>query len=180
MLEPISIELHKGASDPLWQSLDALDAYRAKFPSTPETLGNAVILACLLVPLGLAPSLGRPQLAENGKPRFDESRLGVLPLARRDLEGVRHMLAMQRRLRDVTASPHAQQALTHRSSFRDALTWLEIHGNAPELVEHWVTVLAQRANEEPVPPAGAAGDPADPPSNRRRRRRRRRRFRPAP
>jgi poly(A) polymerase len=178
--EPISVELHKGATEALWQSLDALDAYRAKFPSTPDTLTNAVILGCLLVPLGLAPSLGRPPLGPNGKPQFDASRLGILPLARRDLDGLRHLLAMQRRLRDLTASPHAQQGLTHRSSFRDALTWLEIHGNAPDLVEHWVTVLAQRANEEPVPPAaqpGGSGDAGGP--SQRRRRRRRRRFRPA-
>ena len=180
LLEPISAELHKGSNDTLWQSLDALDAYRAKFPGTPETLSNPVILGCLLVPLGLAPSLGRPTLGPNGKAQFDSSRLGALPLARRDLEGLRHLLSMQRRLHELTASPHAQQALTHRSSFRDALTWLEIHGNAPDVVEHWVTVLAQRANEEPVPPAAGTSDTDAAAAPRRRRRRRRRGFRPAP
>ena len=25
----------------------------------------------------------------------------------------------------------------HRGPFREALTWLEIHGQAPEVVEHW-------------------------------------------
>src|SRR6476469_867252 len=36
LLEPISVELHKGASDPLWRSLAALDAYRRGFESTPD------------------------------------------------------------------------------------------------------------------------------------------------
>ncbi len=31
LLQPISTELHHGASDPLWQSLAALDAYRRRF-----------------------------------------------------------------------------------------------------------------------------------------------------
>jgi hypothetical protein len=50
---------------------------------------------------------------------------------------------------------------------------MEIHGDAPELVEHWITVLAERGADEPV---GQVEDGQP----RRRRRRRRRRFRPAP
>jgi hypothetical protein len=60
--------------------------------------------------------------------------------------------------------------------FRDALTWLEIHGESPDLVEHWITVLAERGAEEPVAPAGGDDRERVP----RRRRRRRRRYRPAP
>ena len=41
LLEPISGELHRGAADPLWRSLAALDAYRRRFESTPDTLTNA-------------------------------------------------------------------------------------------------------------------------------------------
>ena len=63
---------------------------------------------------------------------------------------------------------------THRSVFREALTWMEIHGDMPDVVEHWITVLAERGADEPV----ARVDEADRPQ--RRRRRRRRRFRPAP
>ena len=78
-------------------------------------------------------------------------RLGDLPLARRDVERLRQILGLQRRLRDLAASPRAQRALTHRSIFREALTWLEIHGDAPELVEHWKALLAERARRsEPV------------------------------
>ena len=35
LLEPISAELHRGATDPLWRSLAAIDAYRRRFESTP-------------------------------------------------------------------------------------------------------------------------------------------------
>ena len=63
--------------------------------------------------------------------------LGMLPLARRDVERLRQILGLQRRLIDMSLSPRAQRALIHRAPFREALTWLEIHGQAPEVVEHW-------------------------------------------
>ena len=64
----------------------------------------------------------------------------------------------------------AQRALTHRHIFRDALTWLEIHGEAPELVEHWKSLAANagppRADadgaEEPPSPSNAGADDATP------------------
>ena len=52
LLEPISVELHRSAGDPLWESLAALDAYRARFESAPETLTNPVLLGSLIVPVG--------------------------------------------------------------------------------------------------------------------------------
>lgn len=175
LLEPISEELHTGAGEALWKSLAAVDAYRQKFTSAPDTLTNPVLLGSLLVPLGLAPQPGRPPLNEAGeRPRRPVGpRLGHLPLARRDLERLRQIIGLQRRLHDLGASVRAQRALTHRSAFRDALTWLEIHGDNPEVVEHWITVLAERGAEEPVGPIADGDRP------RRRRRRRRRRFRPA-
>jgi poly(A) polymerase len=174
LLEPISHELHKGAGDDLWRLLSSIDTYRQKFSSTPETLTNAVLLGSLLVPLGLAPQPGRP-LRHEGETRVREplTRLGSLPLARRDLERLRQILGLQRRLRDLTASVRAQRALTHRSVFREALTWMEIHGDTPETVEHWITVLAERGAQEPV---GTVEDSDQP--KRRRRRRRRRPYRP--
>src|SRR5258707_6045820 len=54
LLEPISAELHLGATDPLWNSLAALDGYRRQFESTPDTLTNAILLGSLLVPLGIS------------------------------------------------------------------------------------------------------------------------------
>ena len=39
---------------------------------------------------------------------------------------------------------------THRSIFREALAWLEIHGDAPEIVEHWNALLAEGPASRPT------------------------------
>ena len=181
LLEPISEELHRGATEALWRSLAAVDTYRQKFAAVPETLTNPVLLGSFLVPLGLSPQLGRPAYVESasGKKRPAIPRMGSLPLARRDVERLRQILGLQRRLRELGASVRAQRALTHRGIFRDGLTWLEVHGDTPDLVEHWITVLAERGAEEPVLPAGEAGEMV-PFERRKRRRRRRRHRRPMP
>ena len=203
LLEPIATELHRGAKDPLWRSLAALDAYRHRFESTPDTLTNGILLGSLLVPLGISLSPGvrvdsertqsgrkvdatRTQRghsagSEQGEgppppphrrpPREPVPRLGELPLARRDVERLRQVMSLQRRIRDVSASARAQQSLAHRSIFREALTWMEIHGGMPEVVAHWNTVIAE--TEPPEPAADGVEHPV--PSGRRRRRRRGRR-----
>lgn len=179
LLEPVSMELHDGAGAALWQSLRNVDAYRQKFAGTPETLTNAVLLGSLLTPLGIAPQPGRgPSRSDDRRPREPLAKLGSLPLARRDLERLRQILALQRRLRDMTATVRAQRALTHRSIFREALTWMEIHGNAQETVEHWISVLAERGAEEPVGHGVPVEDGDGTERPRRRRRRRRRHSRP--
>ena len=104
-------------------------------------------------------------------------RLGELPLARRDVERLSQVLQLQRRLRDVSANQRMQNALAHRSIFREALTWLDVHGGAPALVAHWTTVADERGSS--AAPAPDPEAPVDGPP-RRRRRRRRRRFRPLP
>ena len=178
LLEPISKELHEGAADPLWRSLAGLDAYRRRFESSPDTLTNAILLGTLLVPLGVPLHPARQPTPTDGafdRRRPQGPRLGELPLARRDIERLRQILGLGHRLRDLTASPRAQRAMTHRSIFGDALTWLEIHGRSPEVVEHWKGVLVGEGNAGAVEPAAEAE-----PLPRRRRRRRRRRFRPAP
>jgi poly(A) polymerase len=195
LIEPISAELHHGAAESLWQSLAALDGYRRRFESAPDTLTNAILLGSLLEPLGLSPGQGRShesRTSREGRPDDRPSqkrsagptgpRLGDLPLARRDIERLRQILTLQRRLGDLTASPRAKRGVSNRTIFREALTWLEIHGNVPEIVEHWKALLADTAAA--TEPAGEiTGDDtrAEPPTlPRRRRRRRRRRFRPAP
>jgi len=180
LLEPTSSELHRatrGSDEALWSSLAQLDAYRRRFESTPDALTNPILLGTLVIPLGLSLQPGR---APDGSRRASPLRLGELPLARRDVERLRQIVGLQRRLRDVTASTRAQHALAHRHVFRDALTWLEIHGNAPDVVDHWKTVLSEsgRASEAALAgaPAGeGAGDDSQQPFRRRRRRRRRRR-----
>src|ERR1700722_19237711 len=59
LIEPVSAELHHGAAESLWQSLNALDDYRRRFESAPDTLTNAILLGSLIAPLGLAPGQGR-------------------------------------------------------------------------------------------------------------------------
>ena len=174
LLEPISSDLQARAGDSLWASLAAVDAYRLRFENAPDTLTNAVLLGSLLVPLGPAVrAILQPQARnENGKePRM---ALGLLPIARRDVERLRHILAFQRRLADTTLSPRARRALLHRGPFQEALTWMELHGHAPELVEHWRGFAEAARTYEGDAPAEQA------PTRRRRRRRRGRRARPRP
>jgi poly(A) polymerase len=194
LLEPTSIELHQGADDPLWQSLARIDRYRSRFESTPETLTNAVLLGTLLVPLGIpvqAPAQRRgrgrgrgrerPSAEAAGAERAPSPRLGELPLARRDVEQLAQILALEPRLLDLDAPVRAQRSLLHRAAFRDALTWIEIHRNAPDAVEHWQALAVSLAREAPLdgkPEEDGAEGP--PPRRRRRRRRRRGRRRDAP
>jgi poly(A) polymerase len=196
LLEPTSTELHRGAKDPLWGSLAALDAYRRRFEATPDTLTNAILMGTLLVPLGIALHSGRADdRSSRGAALEDDDtedavetprrkrilgpRLGDLPLARRDVERLRQIVGLQRRIHDLSASPRAQRALAHRHIFREALTWLEIHGGAPEVVEHWKAIVAESGESVEAPEEGAEGQPpAFQP--KRRRRRRRRRFSPTP
>src|SRR3954470_8731041 len=86
LLEPISTELHRGATDPLWQSLAAVDEYRRQFESTPDTLSNAILLGSLLVPLAISlhpprHAGGDPDAGAGRRPRHPPGpRLGDLPL----------------------------------------------------------------------------------------------------
>ena len=188
LLEPISAELHQG-SESLRPSLVALDAYRRRFESTPDSLTNTILLGSLLLPLGLMRDRWHEDRVAQGSETAPDQRgvsgtsgrrppgprLGELPLARRDIERLRQILGLQRRLRDVGANPRAKRALIHRGIFREALTWLDIHGGAPEVVEHWNTLLSDERGSSEDPVGGALGEPRRP---RRRRRRGRRRLHP--
>ena len=165
LLAAIAPEMVDRISAGLWRSLAALDAYRQRFPSTPETLTNAILLGTLLVPLNLLGPL-------HGRSREPAPRLGILPLARRDVDRLRQFLLLQWHLADPHLSLRARHALTRRSGFRDALTWLEIHGDAPEVVNAWRTMVAEGV---PAPETGVEGPPQP---RRRRKNRRHRRLRP--
>ena len=197
LLEPMTPELQQHAHDEgFLDALDALDSYRQRFESAPPTLSNPILLGTMVVPLGLMPSRQRPGADEHGdhddeleheeppvvepppgrrrrrregppEPLF---KIGMLPIARRDTDRLRQLLAVQRRLQDMEASPRAKRALLHRGPFEDALTWLEVHGRAPEIVEHWrgfieASTLAEGGVRPHAPHPGDDGGP------RRRRRR---------
>ncbi|MSO82195.1 MAG: polynucleotide adenylyltransferase PcnB [Acidobacteria bacterium] len=173
LLDPIAHQLQKGCGDALWRSLAALDAYRRRHEETPNTLTNAILLGSLVVPLGPGAGGALAHPAQRGELRKELApALGMLPLARRDVDRLRQVLGLQHRLRDMSLSPRARLALMHRGPFREALTWLEMHGQAPEVLEHW------RGFTEAAGATEAGTEDAGPPPPRRRRRRRRRR--PAP
>jgi hypothetical protein len=96
-------------------------------------------------------------------------KIGTLPIARRDTERLRQILALQSRLRDLESSARAKRALMHRGPFAEALTWLEIHGDVPETVEHWRGFIEALEGEGMAP--AAAENPDQPFGGRRRRRR---------
>jgi poly(A) polymerase len=174
LLEPISSVLQAHAGDALWRSLGAVDAYRKRSESIPDGLTNAVLLGSLLVPLGQATrALAPPAEAEGEFRKEPRLSLGMLPLARRDIERLRQILGLQHRLTNESLSPRARRTLMHRGPFREALTWLEIHGHAAEVLEHW------RGFMEAAGTADNTGEAGEPPRRRRRRRRGRRgSFRP--
>jgi poly(A) polymerase len=171
LLAPVARELQGGARPRLWQSLAALDAYRRRFEEIPDTLTNPILMGSLIVPLGHSLQTLSPAGADGDPRKEPRLSMGMLPLARRDVERLRQILVMQRRLMDTTLTPRARRALMHRGSFRDALTWLEIHGQAPEAVEHWRGFIEAAGTYE-----GEAQE-HDRPRRRRRRRGRRRPFR---
>jgi poly(A) polymerase len=182
LLEPISIELHRRAGEQLWRSLAELDTYRRQFEATPETLTNPILLGTLIVPLGIPLHAERPQETESEKRgRPPALKLGELPLARGDVDRLRQILALQRRLRDVDAHPRAKRSLVQRGIFRESLVWLEVHGGSSELVEHWRALANEMRTEHPgagesgEPPAGQPVSAEGHPFRRRRRRRGRRR-----
>jgi poly(A) polymerase len=194
LLEPITPELQANAEDEgLLDALDALDSYRQRFEAAPATLSNPILLGTLVVPLGLMPTRERRE-TDDESPEGDEAdgagdvptvhlpsrrrrrdgpqeplfKIGLLPIARRDTDRLRQLLAVQRRLQDMDASPRAKRALLHRGPFEDALTWLEVHGRAPEIVEHWRGFIEASS----LPPESATRAHGDADGLRRRRRRR--------
>jgi poly(A) polymerase len=174
LLRHISAEL-VDPPDEVWESLEALDEYRARFTSAPDTLTNPVLIGSLLVPLGTMSRRPRRRQEEvlevdprRRPPKAPVVSLGMLPIARGDIEHLRHILSLQGRLVELPSSPRAQRLLMHRSTFAEAMTWMDIHGQFPEAVEHWRDVRQ------------AAGDEIVPEERQRRRRRRRRRRGPRP
>jgi poly(A) polymerase len=166
LLAAIAPEVPGRITDTFWQSLAAVDDYRRAFKRNPETLSNAILLGSLLIPLGLLEQ-------HHGRTKDLGARFGILPLARRDVEFLRQILILQRHLRDTGASQRHKRGVMHRSAFPAALMWLELHGDAPELVESWRALRAEALTQSPEgadfpPPA------SDMPRRRRRRRRRRR------
>ena len=158
LLEHIAPDVEHKKTAALWHSLEALDDYRARFDSPPDTLTNPILLGSLVQPV--QPLDLTPRRRDDKSPI--DVTLGKLPVARRDVERLRQALQAQPKLQDPDLGPGAQRGLMHRGSFPDAITWLEIHGGDADSLEKWMTLIA-------------AGGPRKKTANRRRRPRRRRR-----
>jgi poly(A) polymerase len=168
LLKAITPEL-AGASEQMWKSIAALDGYRVQFDDAPEAMTNPILAGTLLVPLGL---IGRRRFSADALERRIE--LGLLPIPRRDVDRLQQILAIQPRLLDIQTAPRAQRGLLHRSVLPEAITWLEIHGDRPEIVAHWRALLAEPREH----PQSFGDEGGHIPYPRRRRRRRRRRGAP--
>jgi poly(A) polymerase len=169
LLREITPELD-AAGPAVWDAFARIDSYRQGFDAAPDALTNAILVGTLLAPLGLA---GAPRRfsADPLERRVD---LGMLPMPRRDVERLHQILTLQPRLHDMRANFKAQRSLLHRHVFNDALTWLEIHGDRPDVLAHWRALQAEPMPGTPVPDGNVMGA-APAPFDRRRRRRRRRR-----
>ncbi len=156
LLELMTPELRE-PSDAVWNALAQLDAYRRRFESVPPTLNNTILSSALLVPAGLI-TRRQPGAAEV------RVQLGQLPIARRDLDRLSQVLTIAPRLLEPDLPPRLQRSLPMRPAFADTLNWLEVFGDAPDVVARW---------RDQAPPPAADAD-ADGTRKRRRRRGRRR------
>ena len=120
--------------------------------NAPESLTNPVLLGSLLVPLGLMHR--RPRRRDESEEEHVRSlpQLGQLPLARKDVERLAHALSLQPRLLDTGAPERRQHGVVRRPSFRDALTWMEIHGQSPDVVAYWREMAAGPRTHRPHVP----------------------------
>jgi len=176
LLEHVVPEIEVPLHPRFVRALEALDRYRARFEAPPDTLTNAVLVGTMLLPLGLL----RPRRrrgAEDASPGPAASPLGVLPVARRDVERLGQVVVLQRRLLDLDAPPRARAGVMMKHAFQDALTWLDVHGDTPEAVAHWRALVGSRG---PVDDRALPDQDAEAGALLPRRRRRRRRRRPFP
>jgi poly(A) polymerase len=175
LLELVTPEL-KSPPEAVWESLAALDRYRQRFPAAPPELTTTVLIGALLVPLGALDRRTAPAAGAQG-PHHERVEFGMLQVAKKDIERLRHQRLLLPRMTDPDLPARVARGLPHRPAFADALTWLEIFGDAPETVAHWNAARAQR-HEHPPEGAGheggATGDANAPAPERKRRRRRRR------
>ena len=192
LLELITPEL-KSCPDAVWDSLARLDRFRRQTPDVPAALTNTILIGALLCPLG---TVGRrPGRRDDPQAHPERVSFGMLPVARKDLERLQHVMMVLPRLSDPDLPPRVARSIAGRPSFIDALTWLEVFGDDEELLERWRQLQEDAAEErrshhdrrshqghhgsshahagEGHPESGA--DAADGARPRRRRRRRRRR-----
>src|SRR5687768_1790428 len=132
LLREITPEL-EDAPDAFWEAMGAIDRYRAQFASAPDALTNTILAGTLLHPMGI---IG-PRTRFHADALERRLELGLLPIARRDVERLQQVFSMIPRVLDIQAPSRAQRALLHRPSLNETLTWIEIHGDRPDVIAHW-------------------------------------------
>lgn len=164
LLLPIGMMPRFTPADSLDDEETAIDAAHDAAAGEPEAEGEGARRR----PRGRSWSVDRRER----RPKPPVLKIGLLPIARRDSERLRQVLSVQSRLRDLESSPRVRRALVYRAPFEDALTWLDIHGQAPEIVEHWRGFLeALEATGATAPATEEGTSPAADEAPRRRRRR---------
>ena len=141
LLAALAPEVPGRITEAFWQSLGGDRPLSARVQAQSRVAGNAILLGSLLIPLGLLDQ-------HHGRTKELGARFGMLPLARRDVEFLRQILMLQRHLRDPNASPRHKRGIMHRTAFPAALMWLELHGNAPALVESWRALQAEASTQD--------------------------------
>ena len=138
LLELMTPEM-KDPPQALWTALTRLDMYRRMHDSMPADLVNPILAGALLVPLGLV------------RAEEDQLNFGMLTLPRKDIDRLRHVLTTVPKLTDPNLAARLVRGLPGRPSFHDAVTWMEIFGDAPEAVAHWKEVKARTPLPKPEP-----------------------------
>jgi poly(A) polymerase len=90
LLELMTPEL-TSPPEALWNSLARLDRYRQQHPSAPAELTTAILLGALLYPIG-ALNRRAPDRGAGDDESMDRVSFGALPVARKDLDRLRHLL----------------------------------------------------------------------------------------
>ncbi len=191
LLELMTPEL-KNPPEAFWDWLERVDRYRQKFESAPPQLTNPILASALLVPtgvweqrIGALPASAPARSAAHGdrRPRREPGarlEFGMLPVARRDIDALSHILQIVPRLSDPLLSERAARSILRRPAFPESLVWLEMYGDSPEIVAEWKHARETAGEDEPPGEQGDAfGTDAEIGRPVRRRRRRRRRPRGA-
>jgi poly(A) polymerase len=185
LLELITPEL-KSPPEAFWDWLERLDRYRQQHESAPPELTNPILVSTLLIPTGawersaaLQPppreAVARPDRRRRRVVPGDRIDFGILPVARRDMEALRHVMQIVPKLSDPLLPERVARAIVARAAFPEALVWMTIYGDSPEIVGEWKHARETAGEDEEGAPAAHAPHAADAPPVRRRRRRRRRR-----
>ena len=133
LLAALAPEVPGRITDTFWQSLAAIDRYRRAFKRNPESLGNAILLGSLLIPLGLldqhhgrTKELGRPlrhpsdRAARCGVPAPDPDRFNGTCATRARRRGI-SAASCTARLSRLRSCGSSFTATTRRSSSHGVL-----------------------------------------------------------